>query len=58
LSELTNHWVGYEPTEQAFRHEGYETLAGANFVSLKGIQTLVDTAVEMREDLKKRDGQK
>ena len=58
LSELTNHWVGYEPTELAFRHEGYETLAGANFVSLEGIQTLVDTAVEMLEELSKKDGQK
>jgi hypothetical protein len=54
LTELTNDWIGYEPTELAFKHEGYETLAGANFVSLKGIQTLVDTAVELLEDLKKR----
>jgi neutral ceramidase len=54
LSELTNHWVGYEPTEMAFKHEGYETLAGANFVALEGIQTLVDTAVEMLEELWKK----
>lgn len=56
LSELTNHWVGYEPTAFAFQHEGYETLAGANFVSLEGIQQLVDTAVEMLEELAKKDG--
>ena len=51
LSELTNDWVGYEPTELAFQHEGYETLAGADFVALEGIQKLVDTAVELLEKL-------
>lgn len=54
LSELTNHAVGYEPTEGAFKHEGYETLAGVNFVALEGIQTLVDTAVEMLDELWKK----
>lgn len=58
LSELTNDCVGYEPTEQAFQHEGYETLAGANFVSLEGIQKLVDTSVEMLQELRERDGAK
>jgi hypothetical protein len=52
VSELTNDWVGYEPTELAFQHEGYETLAGANFVSLEGIQKLVDTSVELLQELK------
>ena len=56
VSELTNDWVGYEPTELAFQHEGYETLAGANFVSLEGIQTLVDTAVELLQSLWKKEG--
>lgn len=51
LSELTNHWIGYEPTELAFQHEGYETLAGVDFVSLEGIQKLVDTAVDLLQDL-------
>ncbi|MCX6911189.1 MAG: neutral/alkaline non-lysosomal ceramidase N-terminal domain-containing protein [Verrucomicrobia bacterium] len=51
LSELTNDWVGYEPTELAFKHEGYETLAGVDFVSLEGIQKLVDTAVELLQGL-------
>jgi hypothetical protein len=55
LSELTNDWVGYEPTELAFQHEGYETLAGANFVSLEGIQKLVDTSVELLQELWKED---
>lgn len=54
LAELTNAAVGYEPTELAFQHEGYETLAGANFVALEGIQKLVDTAVEMLGDLWKK----
>jgi hypothetical protein len=54
--ELTNDWVGYEPTELAFQHEGYETLAGVDFVSLKGIQTLVDTSVELLQDLWKKHG--
>jgi neutral ceramidase len=51
LSELTNDWVGYEPTEMAFHHEGYETLAGANFVAPEGIQKLVDTAVALLQEL-------
>ena len=56
VCELTNEWVGYEPTAQAFQHEGYETLVGVNFVSLKGIQTLVDTAVELLQELWELDG--
>lgn len=55
LSELTNDWVGYEPTELGFQHEGYETLAGANFVSIQGIQQLVDTSVELLHELWKKD---
>jgi hypothetical protein len=57
VSELTNDWIGYEPTEQAFEHEGYESLAGVNFISLEGIQMLVDTAVELLDGLWKEDGQ-
>jgi neutral ceramidase len=56
MCELTNDWVGYEPTAQAFQHEGYEPLAGVNFVSLDGIQTLVDTAVELLQVLWEGDG--
>ena len=58
LTELTNDWVGYEPTALAFQHEGYETLAGTNFVSLEGIQKLVDTACEMLEELRSKDTNK
>ncbi len=55
MCELTNDWIGYEPTAQAFQHEGYETLVGVDFVSLEGIQTLVDTAVELLEGLRQED---
>lgn len=55
VSELTNDWIGYEPTAQAFQNEGYETLAGVDFVSPEGIQTLVDTAVELLEQLWEED---
>ena len=51
LCELTNDWIGYEPTAQAIQHEGYETLAGVDFVTLKGIEMLVDTAVELLQEL-------
>jgi hypothetical protein len=36
-------------------HEGCETLAGANFVAVEGIQKLADTAVEILEELAKRE---
>ncbi|MEA2068307.1 MAG: carbohydrate-binding protein [Verrucomicrobiota bacterium] len=55
VSELTNEWVGYEPTAHAFQHEGYETLAGVNLVSSEGIQTLVDTVVELLQELWEED---
>jgi hypothetical protein len=51
VCELTNEWIGYEPTAEAFQHEGYETLVGVNFVSLEGTQMLVDTAVELLREL-------
>ncbi len=57
VSELTNEWIGYEPTARAFQHEGYESLAGVNFVTLEGIQKLVDTSVELLQELWKRDRQ-
>ncbi len=51
VCELTNDWIGYEPTQRAVRHEGYETLVGVRFVSPAGIETLVDTSVELLETL-------
>jgi len=56
VCELTNGWIGYEPTAQAFQHEGYETLVGVNFVPLEGIKALVDTAVELLEESWQADG--
>lgn len=56
VCELTNDWIGYEPTAQGFRHEGYETLVGVSFVSLDGIQTLVDTSVDLLQELWEQDG--
>jgi neutral ceramidase len=58
LAELTNAAVGYEPSPLAFEHEGYETLAGVNFVSPDGIQKLVDTSVELLQELWKKGGEK
>ena len=51
VAELTNEAIGYEPTVQAFAHEGYEPLAGVNFIAPAGIQMLVDTAVELLQTL-------
>jgi hypothetical protein len=51
VSELTNDWVGYEPTALAFQHEGYETLIGVDFVSLEGIEKLVNTSIELLQEL-------
>ena len=55
VSELTNDCIGYEPTAQGFQHEGYEALVGVNFVQLEGIQMLVDTAVELLQELWEED---
>jgi len=51
VAELTNDTIGYQPTREAFEQQGYETLVGANWVSLEGIEMLVDTAVELLEGL-------
>ncbi len=56
MSELTNDWVGYEPTAQGFQRGGCETLVGVNFVSLEKVQMLVDTAVELLQGLWEGDG--
>jgi len=54
VAQLTNDEIGYQPTKQAFEQQGYETLVGANWVSLEGIEKIVDTAVELLEELWKR----
>lgn len=55
VCELTNDWIGYEPTAQGFQHEGYETLVGVNFVPLEGIERLVDTSVDLLKQLQRKD---
>jgi len=51
VAELTNDLILYQPTRQAFEQEGYETLVGANRVTIEGIEKLVDAAVELLEQL-------
>jgi hypothetical protein len=51
VAELTNDQIGYQPTRDAFQHQGYETLVGANRVSIEGIEMMVDTAVELLKEL-------
>lgn len=51
VAELTNDCILYQPTRQAFEQEGYETLVGANRVTIEGIETLVDTAVALLQGL-------
>lgn len=51
VAELTNDLTGYHPTREAFELEGYEPLVGANHIAIEGIETLVDTAVELLEHL-------
>jgi len=51
VCELVNDSIGYEPTAAAFENGGYETLVGVNFVTLEGIEELVDTAVALLDEL-------
>ncbi len=51
VSELTNDLILYQPTRQAFAQQGYETLVGPNRVAMEGIERIVDTAVELVEEL-------
>ena len=51
VSELTNDLILYQPTRQAFAQQGYETLVGPNRVAMEGIEKIVDTAVELVEEL-------
>jgi len=51
VAELTNDAVGYQPTRRGFELEGYETLVGANRISPDGIETIVETATAMLDDL-------
>jgi hypothetical protein len=51
VAELTNELILYQPTAAAFAQQGYETLVGANRVSLDGVEVIVNTAVELLEEL-------
>jgi neutral ceramidase len=51
VAELTNDLIMYQPTREAFEQQGYETLVGPNRVSIEGIEALVDTAVELLQEL-------
>jgi hypothetical protein len=51
VAELTNDSVMYEPTRRAFEQQGYETLVGSNLISPDGIDTIVQTASSLLEEL-------
>lgn len=51
VSELTNDLIMYQPTRAAFEQQGYETLVGANRVALEGVETIVNSAVELLQEL-------
>jgi hypothetical protein len=51
VAELTNDLIMYQPTREAFEQQGYETLVGPNRVSMAGIEKLVDTALELLQEL-------
>jgi hypothetical protein len=41
----------YQPTRRGFELQGYETLVGPNRVAMEGIETIVNTASELLEEL-------
>ena len=51
VAELTNDLIMYQPTREAFKQQGYETLVGPNRVSIKGIEAIVNTSVGMLQEL-------
>lgn len=51
VAQLANDIIGYQPTREAFEQQGYEALVGANRVSIEGIELIVDTAVELLQEL-------
>lgn len=51
VAELANDWTWYMPTKEAFEQQVYEALVGPNQISPEGIETLVDTAVELLDTL-------
>ena len=51
VAELSNDIILYQPTREAFEQQGYETLVGANRISMEGIEQIVDTAVDLLQEL-------
>jgi hypothetical protein len=51
VAELTNDLIMYQPTRRGFELQGYETLVGPNRVAMEGIETIVNTAVELLDEL-------
>ncbi len=51
VAELTNDLIMYQPTRAAFEQQGYETLVGPNRVAIEGIETIVNTAIELLKEL-------
>jgi neutral ceramidase len=51
VAELTNDLIMYQPTRRGFELQGYETLVGPNRVAMEGIETIVNTASELLEEL-------
>jgi neutral ceramidase len=51
VAELTNDLIMYQPTRRGFELQGYETLVGPNRVTMEGIETIVDTAAELLDEL-------
>ncbi len=54
VAELANDWAWYMPTRAAFDQQVYEALVGPNQISLEGIETLVDTAHDLLQELWRR----
>jgi hypothetical protein len=51
VAELTNDCILYQPTREAFEQQGYETLVGANRISMDGIDDVVGAAIELLVEL-------
>jgi hypothetical protein len=56
VAELTNDSIMYQPTREAFEQQGYETLVGPNRVSIEGIESIVETSIDMLNELRRETG--
>ena len=53
IAELTNDLIMYQPTREAFEEQGYETLVGPNRISIEGIESIVETSIDMLVELRR-----